>query len=129
MIRFLEFGAIVLLAGFSLVLWQAFLRQVPVEVATGTITEKVYKPEGTYDQHQHGLDRGFRMPVRIPVAEGYILVIRLDQGEGTAGASVNMIQARQFNPGDRVRIHYQVRGIPSIWERFTVLDVQRLEGA
>jgi hypothetical protein len=128
MIDTLKLAAAAALALAALLIWFAFLRQVPTHSAPGMIVEKVYKPEGTYEQHQHGLDRGFRVPVRIPLAEGYILVVDLDEPEEGVAVPVNMIQARQYETGHRVEVDYQIRGIPGVWERLTVTDVRRLQG-
>lgn len=111
---------------FALLMWFAFLRPVPTTTAAGRIVEMQYKPEGTYQQHQSGLSRGFRMPNSIPMAEAYILGIELDSGERVA-ASVNVVESREYSIGQRVRIGYVVRGVPPIWERFTVVALEPVD--
>lgn len=116
----LQLALAALLALFALAMWWGFIRTVPETTATGVIEAKVYKPEGTYERVPVELDRGFRVPTRIPTAEGYIFQVRLDGSGEITGVALNTILSRQFDEGDRVVVRFQRRGFPPLWERLTV---------
>jgi hypothetical protein len=120
----LKLAGAVVLGLFALALWYGFVRTVPVEAAAGVIRAKVHKPAGQYTVTPVGLDRGFRMPSSVPIGEAYVLTIELEDIAGAVAAVVNPLQARSLDVGDRIRIHYQRRGFPPLWERLTVTRVE-----
>jgi hypothetical protein len=116
------------LALVAALLWFAFLRRTPEETATGVITHKVYKPAGTYTQQPVGTDRGFRVPTNIPIAEGYLFGVRLDDGGDPVGVALNEVSSRQYEVGQRVRLRLTHRGLPPLWQRAVVLDMTPADG-
>ena len=116
----LKLTAAAVLAAFAFAMWYAFIRRVPEESAEGTITDKLYKPAGTYSLQHPGVDRGFRMPTSIPIAEAYVFAVRLDGAGEQVAAALNTIESRQFKVGQRVRVQFQRRGLPLLWQRITV---------
>ena len=122
----LKAAAIILLLLFAALMWFAFIRPVPEETATGRITGRWHKPEGETTVTPSGANRGFRAPIRIPIAEAYIFEIELDGGD-TIGASLNVILGRDFEAGQRVRIRYIRRGIPPFWTRRMVTSMESAE--
>lgn len=123
----LQWAAVLLLALFALAMWWGFIRTVPEATATGVIEAKVYKPEGTYERAPVELQRGFRMPVRIPLAEGYIFQVRIDGSGEIAYVALNTILSRQFEEGDRIVVRFQRRGFPPLWERVTVIGMEEAD--
>jgi hypothetical protein len=104
-------------------IWVVFLRPVPTKTATGTITNKSFKPAGTYWQYPAGLNRGFRTATLIPIAEAYVFEIKAEGFEDPIFYSLNTVASQAFDVGKRVRVSYMERGIPFIWRRLYVIDM------
>ena len=68
----------VLFAGLAGLIWFTFLRPIRGQNAGGVIQTKTFKPVGEYWQHPTGRRDGFLLATRIPVAECYLLNIRLE---------------------------------------------------
>jgi len=112
------FFAIVFIA-----IWLVFLRPVPVQKAAGTIKYKILKPAGEYVQYPVGINRSFRLPNKIPIAESYIFGIQIDGSDEVVGYALNTIAGKEFEVGNRIQIEYQERKIPLLWKRVYVLDM------
>jgi hypothetical protein len=104
-------------------IWVIFLRTVPLLTARGTITNKTFKPAGTYWQYPAGLSRGFRTATRIPIAESYVFEVKVDGFDSLVFYSLNTIASQAFDIGKKVQIRYQERDIPFIWKRVYVVDM------
>jgi hypothetical protein len=113
-------AAFALLAGG---MWVGFVRAAPRQTALGTITAKVHKPEGTYQQAPSGLNRGFRVPTNIPIAESYLFNIKLDSLQEPVATSLNVIRSRQFEEGQRVKVTFERRGFGPFLRRIRVVDL------
>jgi hypothetical protein len=111
---------------FSLSIWWVFLRPVPQKTAVGVITEKTYKPAGTYWQQPTGVGRSFWTPTRIPIAECFVFTVRLDGLPVEARVALNTVAARDFEIGQTVSIEYVERGLPLIWKRVYVRDMKHV---
>lgn len=105
-------------------IWFVFLRPVPQQKATGTVTHKIFKPAGEHWQYPVGLERGFLLPTKIPIAESYIFGIQIDGSGEVVGYALNTVASKEFEVGKRVQIEYQERGIPLLWRRLYVLDMR-----
>ena len=104
--------------------WLIFLRPVPIHAASGTITNKTFKPAGTYWQYPSDSTRGgFRMATPIPIAEAFVFEIKTDGFEGPIFFSLNTVASENFGIGQRVQIRYRIRGIPLVAKRVYVLDM------
>ncbi len=112
------FFAIVLIA-----IWAVFLRPVPVQKAAGTIKYKIFKPAGEYVQYPVGVNRGFMLPNKIPIAESNIFGIQVDGSGEVVGYALNTVASKKFEVGNRVQIEYQGRKLPFVWRRLYVLDM------
>jgi hypothetical protein len=123
----LKLSGAALLAIFAGVMWYAFLRPVKEETATGTITAKIYKPEGTTTIQQTGANRGFRSPTVVPVADAYIFQIDVSGLDKPAAIALNTILSRDFEVGQHVRVHYVHRGIPPFWRRIVITRMEPLD--
>lgn len=110
-------------AFLALAIYVIFLRPVPVENATGSITEKTFKPAGTYWQYPVGLDRGFRTATPIPVAEADVFQLAVDGFPGPVFYSTNTVDSRSFSVGQRIAIQYRKRVIPFAGTRIYVIDM------
>ncbi|TFG37659.1 MAG: hypothetical protein E4H46_01335 [Desulfobacterales bacterium] len=109
-------------------IWFVFLRPVPLQKATGTITHKIFKPAGEHWQYPVGLNRDFLLPTKIPIAESYIFGIQIDgSGQAAVGYALNTVASKEFEVGNRVQIEYQERGIPLLWKRLYVLDMRPIK--
>jgi len=113
----------VVFALIGVAVWVTFLRPMPVRAASGRITNKTFKPAGTYWQYPAGIDRGFRMGTEIPIAEADVFELAVDGLEGPVFFSLNIVASRAFQVGHKVRIRYKERAIPFMWRRLYVIDM------
>ena len=120
----LIFAVFMLLVAGSI--WLVFLRPVPRLSAKGVITSKNYKPPGEYSQFPAGDRAGFRQPTRIPIAEGYLIEIAIEDSKESVIALLNSTEAQWYEVGTRVVFDYEERGVPLLWKRIYVLSVQTM---
>ena len=118
----LIFAVFMLLVAGSI--WLVFLRSVPRLSAKGVITSKNYKPPGEYTQYHAGDRAGFRQPTRIPIAEGYLVEIAIENSKEPVIALLNSTEAQWYEVGTCVAFDYEERGVPLLWKRVYVLSVQ-----
>ena len=108
----------------AIVIWFIFLRPVPIQTASGTITQKSFKPAGTYWQYPSDATRGgFRMATPIPIAEAYVFEIKTNGFDSPIFFSMNTVASESFHVGQRVEIRYRLRGVPFLPKRVYVLDM------
>ena len=117
------FLAAIFFAVFAGGIWAVFLRPIPVQTASGSITRKTFKPAGTYWQYPSGLDRGFRTATPIPIAEVDVFELAIDGLEGPVFYSLNTVASRAFDVGQKIRIQYRERVIPFVGKRLYVVDM------
>jgi hypothetical protein len=120
---------LMIVAGFfallSLAIWFVFLRPVPRQIAVGVITAKHYKPAGTYTRSETlGRRSGFYTQTSIPIAAGYVFKVNVETLPFLARVALNVGAAEAFELGQTVRIEYQIRGVPGLWQRAYVLSMQ-----
>lgn len=108
-------------------IWLVFLRPVPRLSAKGVITSKNYKPPGEYTQFHAGDRAGFRQPTRIPIAEGYVVEIEIEDSKASVIALLNSTEAQWYEVGTQVEFDYEQRGIPLLWKRVYVLSVRLVD--
>jgi hypothetical protein len=108
-------------------IWLVFLRPVPLQKAIGTVTNKLFKPAGEHWQYPVGLNRGFLLPNKIPIAESYIFGIQIDKSGEVVGYALNTVASKEFEVGIRVQIEFQERGIPVLWRRIYVKDIHSVK--
>jgi hypothetical protein len=113
----------VILALTSAAIWFVFLRSVPVSLATGVIAAKHLKPAGTYWQYPGGATRSFYTANPIPIEECYVFEIQVDGFAEPFRTALNKLAGESFQPGQRVRVQYEERGVPPFWRRAYVLDM------
>jgi len=113
----------VALAAVAGAMWFGFVRAAPQQSALGTITAKVHKPAGTYQQVPSGLNRGFRVPTNIPIAESYLFNITVDGLDEPVATALNTIRSRQFEEGQRVKVTFERRGFGPFLRRIRVVDL------
>jgi hypothetical protein len=92
--------------------------------APAVITAKTNKEPRVTRQQPTGIRTNFWMPTRIPLAECYLFIIRLEAMPVHAIFSLNTTAAEPFNVGQRVAIEYEERGIPLNWKRVYVQDMK-----
>ncbi len=119
----LKLGGAVALAAFAGFMWLAFLRDVPVHTALGTILSKGEMAGRTYMQQRTGPGGVPTAPNTIAMAPASTFEIKLDNRSEPVYASLNTVRGRAFEPGQRVRVSYTIRGIPMFWQRVTVTDM------
>ena len=100
-----------------------FLRRSPERAALATVLAKDHQVAGTYIQQPVEVNRGFRVPREIPIAELFAFELRFDEVADPVRASFNTVKSRQFEVGQRVRVHYVTRGLGPLWRRITVVDM------
>lgn len=121
-------AAIILLVLAGLI-WLVFLRPLPTTTAAGVVAGKSYKPPGEYTQMHGGTREAFHLPTKIPIAEGYVIDIELDNDQGSLRSLLNTVEAEQYQVGSRVQVEYSVRSVPGIWQKCYVHSVQLIEPA
>jgi hypothetical protein len=95
--------------------------------ATGTIVSKTLKKGGVYMQTPSGVDRGFRTPTPIPIADAFVFEIRVDGEREVVRGSLNTIAGRTFEPGQRVVVEYERRGLPFFGRRLLFTEMRHAE--
>ncbi len=90
----------------------------------GTIKDTFQRSGSTYTQYPVGSDRSFRTPTNIPIAESVIFEIAIDGREEPLRYSTNTVDARKFSVGQQVTVEYIERGIPLIWKRVYVTNME-----
>jgi hypothetical protein len=123
MVKLMLAFAVVFAAAAGLI-WAAFLRRVPIRQATAEIKTKTFKPAGTYWQQQVGTSRGFRAAIPITVAESYVLEIYSPELGTTGFFAVPPADEGSYRIGQRVMMEYQLKGLPLIGYKTTVLSVR-----
>ena len=109
----------------SLAIWFVFLRPVPRQTAVGVIVAKKYTPATTYARSEvTGRRSGFYTTTSIPIADCYVFEVQVKGWSQPARVALNTGAAERFDVGQTVRIEYQIRGIPGIWQRAYVWDMQ-----
>ena len=119
-----KIAAAVVLAAFAGAMWFGFIRPAPRETALGTITAKVHKPEGTYQQVPVETNRAFRTPNRIPIAESYLFNVAVDGMKEPVATALNVVMSQQFTEGQRVRVTYERRGLGPLLRRIRVIEMK-----
>jgi hypothetical protein len=90
----------------------------------GRITNKTFKPAGTYWQFPVGLERGFRTANPIPIAEAYVFEIAVEEFKNPLFFSLNTIASNSFDIGQQVDISYRARAIPFLWKQIYINDMK-----
>jgi hypothetical protein len=103
--------------------WLVFLRPVPTLNAQGSVVSKTYKPPGEYTQVHGGTRQAFYLPTTIPIAEGYVVEIELEAGQGTLSSLLNAVEAQHYEVGSRVKVEYSLRSVPGLWQKCYVHSV------
>jgi hypothetical protein len=107
-------------------IWLVFLRPVPMLSAKGIISSKTYSPPSEYTQYQSGNRTGFRQPTKVPIADGYLVNIRVKEWKKSIVALLNTSEAQRFEVGTPVSFDYEERSIPFVWNRIYVFNVKVL---
>jgi hypothetical protein len=121
----LKLGAAGVFALVAVVTWAAFLRPGTRGETTGVITDKQHRAASNYQRTLSGPGGGVRQ-TSIPIAESYVFTVRLDGGD-TLHVSLNEVMSRQFEPGQRVRVTTERRGLGPIGARTRALEMTRVE--
>lgn len=104
-------------------IWLVFLRPVPTLNAQGIVVSKTYKPPGEYTQVHGGTRQAFHLPTTIPIAEGFVVEIELEAGQGTISSLLNAVEAQHYEVGSRVKVEYSLRSVPMQWQKCYVHSV------
>ena len=108
-------------------IWLVFLRQVPTQVTQGVVVTKNYKPPGEYTQVHGGTRHAFHLPTTIPIAEGFVVEIELDDQQGVISSLLNSVEAEHYQVGTRVEVAYELRSVPGLWKKCYVHSVKAVE--
>jgi hypothetical protein len=112
-----------LLAIFGGVMWFAFIRKVPEQTALATIVSKGDVAAGSHVQQRTGPGGAPSTPNVIQLAPANSFELRIDGRADPVRASFNTTKSRAFEPGQRVRVQYVIRGLPPLWQRVTVTEM------
>lgn len=111
------------LALFAGVMWFAFIRKVPEQTALATILSKGDVAAGTHVQQRTGPGGTPSTPNVIQLAPANTFELRIDGRDEPVQASFNTTKSRAFEPGQRVRVQFVMRGLPPLWQRVTVTEM------
>lgn len=111
----------------ALGIWVVFLRPAPLRTATGIVRSKTFQASGAYVQYQPGTRQGFYTPTTIPTSEHFIIGIQVPGYPTELRYAANPTEASGLEIGQQVRVDYQERGIPPVWNRVYVIDLKRSE--
>lgn len=120
----MELSFVLLFLLTSVIIWFVLLRRVPRYTNRGTVRSKSFKPAGEYVQFPIGDRQGMRWPTRIPIAEGILIEIKLENSDQTVIAHLNAVEGRAFDVGAEVEFEYERRRVPFLWEKYYVFNVR-----
>jgi hypothetical protein len=108
-------------------LWLALLRPAALRESEGTLKAKTFEA-GHSVFRQPAPSQGGTMPPRQDISYGdrYVLEIQLDDGTHVL-TSLPDLAGENYRVGERVRVKYQMRGIPPLWRRTMVYETQPVE--
>lgn len=109
------------------VLWAAFIRPVATLEGIGMITGKTLQTarDVTNTTTNEGRTEYHSSSVRVP--QGYAFTVELPEGKGTGVFYLEEKFGEPFQIGQKVKISYQVRGLPPLWKRTFVLQMDPSE--
>lgn len=109
----------------ALGIWFVFLRPAPLRTAMGIIRSKTFEPAGSYVQYQPGSRQGFYAPTTIPTSEHFVIGVQVPGQSTELRYAANPAEASALEIGQQVRVEYQERGVPPIWNRVYVIALKR----
>ena len=111
----------------AILVWIVFLAPMSPRESVGRITSKIHRQPSVYTQQPVEVNRGFRQPRDIPIAESYTFELEVEGIAKPVRTSFNVVKSRQFEVGQRVRVQYVRRGLPALWQRTLILDMTPLD--
>lgn len=105
------------------VLWLAFLRPVPTEEGIGVIAAKTLAEARDYTRINTNTGRSEYHSEAIRTPKGYAFSVDLPDGRGQGTFFLAEKFGEPFQVGQRVKMTYQVRGLPPFWKRAFVLSM------
>ncbi len=119
---------VTMFAYFVIGLLNYSLGETPSQSSNGIITEKIYKPASVYKQRIKGA--GGKSGIghnEIPIPESYHLSIEIEGWREPVGYSANIVDAKQYEPGQLVKVIYTKKQMFFFSEpQITVLDIEQV---
>ena len=112
---------------FAALIASVFLRPVTEQKADGTIVSSNFREAGTYAQHQPGVNRGFRTPTEITIAEAVVFEIKIDTKAEPVKYSENTLSGKNFFAGQKIKVKYIERGLGSLWRRVYITEISAID--
>lgn len=108
---------------FAIVMWAAFIRAVPTRAGVGTITGKTLKAARDVKNTPLNDGRSTLNPSSVRIPQGYAFEVELPDGAGTGVHYLEEKFGEPFQVGQKVKVSYQVKGLPPLWKRTFVLEM------
>jgi hypothetical protein len=100
-----------------------FVRQVPVRAGAGVITAAVFVPADTW-RRRAITPRGPTVAERrVALPARYRFTLAVDGEPQPLYYALDSARAAAFTVGQRVRVHYERRGLGPLWHRAYVSDM------
>ena len=106
----------------ALVLWFAFVRQVPARTANAVIQSKEFLDAHTVTRYPSGIFRQSWTPNQIRIGAAFVFGMDLE-GAGKAFFALDTLAGKDYEVGQSVPVRYEVRGIPPVWKKIRVLGI------
>ena len=107
----------------ALVLWFAFVRQVPEQSVTGTIQAKTFLDAHTVSRYPSNVFRQSFTPNTIRINEAYVFDVSLE-GAGPAQFALDTIGSKAYQVGQKVAVRYEMRGLGPIWKKIRIKGIE-----
>ena len=114
-----QIGIAVVGALGALLLWFAFVRQVPERSGPARIQAKDFLDAHTVTRYPSNIFRQTWTPQQIKIGAAYVFTLELEGG-ARAFAALDTLAAKSFEVGHEVSVRYEVRGIPPLWKLIRV---------
>lgn len=107
----------------ALILWFAFVRQVPEQTGSGTIQAKTFLDAHTITRYPSNAIRQSWTPNQIRINEAYVFDLNLDD-VGQAMFALDTIGSKAYEVGQKVAVRYEVRGLGPLWKKIRVKGME-----
>lgn len=107
----------------ALLLWFAFVRQVPERSGVGRILAKDFLDAHTVTRYPSNIFRQSWTPTQIRVGAAYVFTVELEGG-AKAFAALDTVAAKVYEVGQSISVRYEVHGIPPVWKSIRVKGLE-----
>ncbi|GEM_PF-3255391 len=117
-----QIGIAAIAAPAALLLWFAFVRQVPEQSGMGTIRAKTFLDAHTITRYPSNAFRQSWTPMQIRINEAYVFDISLE-GAGNAFFALDTLGSKAYEVGQKIPVRYEVRGLGPLWKKIRIKGI------